>query len=96
MSSRSSSLDGCRVRNISLRLWEGRSATAVWTARQQGRPLVAGPVDQRVDDVFEEGPVGDAAAVAAQRVGGVELGERPAAVLGDQGGELAPDGFEQG
>jgi hypothetical protein len=47
-------------------------------------------MDQRLDDVLEHHPVGDAATVAAQRMVGVEL-----ATLGQQRGELGPDGFQQ-
>jgi hypothetical protein len=47
-------------------------------------------MDQRLDDVLEHHPVGDAATVAAQRMVGVEL-----ATVGRQRGELGPDGFQQ-
>jgi hypothetical protein len=53
-------------------------------------------VDHDIDHVFEDYPVGGAAAVAAERVVGVELGWRAAAVFGEQGVELDPDRFEQG
>jgi hypothetical protein len=45
---------------------------------------------ERGDDVVEDDPVGDPAAVAAKRMVGVE--GRP---VGEQGGELDPDRFEQ-
>jgi hypothetical protein len=45
---------------------------------------------ERGDDVVEDDPVGDPAAVAAKRMAGVE--GRP---VEEQGGELAPEWFEQ-
>ena len=53
-------------------------------------PHVARPVGQRQDDVLGDDAVGDAASVAAERVGRGD--DRP---FGQQGGELFPDGGEQ-
>ena len=58
----------------------GRRAAGV------GDPAVAAAKDQHLDEPVEHDAVGDARAVAAQRVGVV--------VWGQQGGELVPQGVE--
>jgi hypothetical protein len=63
-----------------------RSVRAAWA----GEALVAGAVHERGHDVVEHDPIGDASAVAAEGMVGVE--DR---LLGQQNAELVPDGFEQ-
>ncbi len=60
-----------------------------------GDALVPRAVHHRLHHVVEDNPVGDTAAVAAQRVGRVERGPRPAGVLDRQGLELGPDRLDQ-
>ena len=71
---------------------EAAADGAVRTTRG-GDALVAAAVHQGSDHVVEHDPVRDPAAVAAPRVGRAELG---AVIRPDQGGELDPQGLDQG
>jgi hypothetical protein len=53
-----------------------------------GDAAVAAAEDQDLDELVGDDPVGDASAVAAQRVGVISVGQ--------QGGEVVPEGFEDG